>query len=81
MTALDVLKEFKDYLIILGRRNSKTQDMEKAKIIVEALEKQIPKKPKDDGWLYCPVCGKDVCVEKPKHCSVCGQALDWSDTE
>ena len=44
-----------------------------------ALKKQIPMKPKDEGWLYCPVCGKDVCVDKPEYCSDCGQKLDWSD--
>ena len=73
MTALDVLKEFKDYLIILGRRNSKTQDMEKAKIIVEALEKQTPKKP-------FQACGH-ATNKTMNYCPMCGQALDWSDTE
>lgn len=49
--------------------------------IIEALKKQTAMKPKDEGWLYCPVCGKDVCVEKPKYCSDCGQKLDWSEEE
>lgn len=49
------------------------------KAIADALKKQIPMKPKDEGWLYCPVCGKDVCVDKPEYCSDCGQKLDWSD--
>lgn len=57
------------------------EDIEHYNNIVNAIEKQIPKKPKNDGWLYCPICGKDVCVEKPKHCSDCGQAIDWSDVE
>lgn len=30
----------------------------------EAVEKQVPKEPKDDGWLYCPVCGRDVLTDK-----------------
>lgn len=47
-------------------------------MINEALKKQMPMKPKDEGWLYCPVCGKDVCVEQPEYCSDCGQKLDWS---
>ena len=44
-----------------------------------ALEKQIPKKPKDDGWLYCPICGRDVLLDRFNYCPDCGQALDWSD--
>lgn len=51
------------------------------KAIVSALKKSVPQKPTDKGWLYCPVCGKDVCVDHPRYCSDCGQALDWSDTE
>ena len=47
----------------------------------EALEKQIPKKLKDDGWLYCPICGRDVLMDRFNYCPDCGQALDWSDTE
>ena len=46
---------------------------------IEALEKQIPKKLKDDGWLYCPICGRDVLMDKFDYCPDCGQALDWSD--
>jgi hypothetical protein len=50
------------------------------KLIIEALEKQIPKKLKDDGWLYCPICGRDVLMDRFDYCPDCGQALDWSDT-
>ena len=46
---------------------------------IEALEKQIPKKLKDDGWLYCPICGRDVLMDRFNYCPDCGQALDWSD--
>ena len=49
------------------------------KLIIEALEKQIPKKLKDDGWLYCPICGRDVLMDRFDYCPDCGQALDWSD--
>ena len=49
------------------------------KLIREALEKQIPKKLKDDGWLYCPICGRDVLMDRFDYCPHCGQALDWSD--
>ena len=49
------------------------------KLIREALEKQIPKKLKDDGWLYCPICGRDVLLDRFNYCPDCGQALDWSE--
>ena len=49
------------------------------KLVREALEKQIPKKLKGDGWLYCPICGRDVLMDKFDYCPDCGQALDWSD--
>ena len=49
------------------------------KLIREALEKQIPKKLKGDGWLYCPICGRDVLMDRFDYCPHCGQALDWSD--
>ena len=48
---------------------------ENAKIAIEALEKQLPKKPKkmkysvlvDDGWKYkCPICGC-ACGENIYH--------------
>ena len=49
------------------------------KTAIEALEKQIPKKLKDDGWLYCPICGRDVLMDRFDYCPDCGQALDWSE--
>ena len=55
---------------------------------IQALEKQIPKKPhknfeKFSGvWCSCgKYLGKVYFVEKPSFCSDCGQKLDWSDEE
>ena len=65
------------------------------RIAIQALEKQIPKKPrKTDSYrgvlkrIYayvCPTCG-NVCLEKYMNerqntmfCWNCGQRLDWSD--
>ena len=56
-------------------------------IAVEAMEKQIPKKPKykaEDRFVknhfteypYCPVCKKEV-VAGDIFCVMCGQAIDW----
>lgn len=66
-------------------------------IAIQALEKQIPKKPrKTDSYrgmlirVYayaCPTCG-NACLEKYMNerqntmfCWNCGQKLDWSDEE
>lgn len=57
---------------------------------IEALEKQIPKKPREavqSGFFWCPACSKAIKmrIEGSKinisHCPFCGQALDWGETE
>lgn len=73
--------------------------MEKNGLAIEALEKQIPKKPikanyivkvngvdtllDENEFTKCPSCiYKDIEVKHgQKCCHICGQALDWSDTE
>ena len=62
-------------------------------MIVQALEKQIPKKQTYEGdgyapdgtfvwdeWL-CPCCGKryEVDYDDYDYCPNCGQKIDWSD--
>lgn len=51
-------------------------------IAIEALEKQLPKKPKKNGDLACS-CGliiqrknRRTCLH---YCHNCGQAIDWSE--
>lgn len=62
------------------------------KLIIEALEKQIPKKPINEECYYlCPCCRGDLGVSDddifiyelsmPKYCSNCGCALDWSEVK
>ena len=86
MNALDVLNEYKAYLKILARRpNGREKDAEKAKIIIDALEKQVEKKPfipfdSMFGSYVCPVCQLVVC-KLACYCEECGQALDWSDKD
>lgn len=52
---------------------------------IEALEKQIAKKPviyKGTNRADCPICGMTVRgIDKPfgDFCSKCGQRLDWSE--
>lgn len=55
--------------------------------IIEALEKQIPKKPIEHivnkvGFPYyeCPICG-ECDVYGQKYCDECGQKLDWGEDD
>jgi hypothetical protein len=52
------------------------------RIAICALDKQIAKKPIEDGYYdkpcVCPFCGEPLdYVGCEKHCKVCGQALLW----
>ena len=56
------------------------------KIVSEALEKQIPKKPiYSTANITCPNCGEVLLyyfnVFELCYCDECGQALDWSDKD
>lgn len=63
--------------------------VEEMKFAIEALEKQIPKKPvtEKDKVIFgvvcrrCPECDSAVYSTTNLYCHKCGQALDWSDTE
>ena len=64
-----------------------------SEIVVEAMRKQIPKKPKKiDHWRLCPTCHEkngfsyDYLVgmkqrghEDISYCIGCGQAIDWEE--
>lgn len=72
--------------IVLGRASGKsTLESVRIKAIckaVEALKKQIPKKPYD--IVHCPLCKievelQPVDAEQVTYCLHCGQAIDWSD--
>ena len=72
--------------LILGRASSKSTleciRIEAIRKTIEALEKQIPKKPYD--IVHCPLCKIEVELqpidtEQVTYCLHCGQAIDWSD--
>lgn len=54
-------------------------------LAIEALEKQIPKKPRETRCaLMCSSCGHKITEKGCKklnrlYCKKCGQAIDWSD--
>ena len=58
-------------------------------VIIHALEKQIPKKPKcidkETETFDCPCCGHTIIALDDmtihNNCLMCGQKLDWSDTD
>ena len=58
-----------------------------AQMAINALEKQIPKKPIIETYRYttlfiCPYCERKQGIKyKQYHCIECGQKLDWSDEE
>ena len=60
--------------------------LELNKIVSEALERQIPKKPIDNieqEWFECPTCRRVVVLYhngKRHHCE-CGQSLKWEDID
>lgn len=92
MTYQEVLKHFNS----LQKRYTTEHNgvmCEKVKVAVEAIEKQIPKKPKEtDAYphrLHCPYCTWTLCYNKEnansfrmmhmfRYCPECGQAIDWS---
>lgn len=59
-----------------------------AHVAIEALEKQIPKKPygTNGNWMNlsmnrCPYCKTYPLNPKDDYCPNCGQALDWEKEE
>lgn len=92
MTYEEALEYAKSYITLKG---IPIDSKEATKCIVEALEKQIPKKPTYTGEknVYgavvriCNECGDKVCIspmakEYENYCRSCGKRLtDWSEVE
>ena len=89
MTYEEAIKHFKS----LQKRYTKEHNgrmCEKVNLALEALDKQIPKKPLHMYKnYYCPICKEDgwmlwddaIPNDMDKYCGKCGQAIDWSDDE
>ena len=82
------------YLISGDCTDNQMDFIEEIEMAINALEKQIPKKPKKkeesqySTFYDCPCCGGylvskidgELCGgQKFKYCYRCGQALDWND--
>lgn len=89
MTESEAIEVFKERLTLIKEHYAgEVKDYEKAlEIGIQALEKQIPKKPIIETYRYttlfiCPYCERKQGIKyKQYHCIECGQKLDWSDDE
>lgn len=99
--AIECLKNEK-LCILITDKNECTRECSKCDLVmetdtlltaydmaIEAIEKQIPKKPINQSEEYdrtygnCPCCGEMV-VDYPddfRVCSNCGQAINWGEEE
>jgi hypothetical protein len=88
MTAQEAIKELNYDETAYGGKCTKPV----REVAIEALEKQIPKKPdlEADGYAdgqlvydtwICPCCGEyyEVDYDDYDYCPNCGQAIDWSE--
>ena len=80
MTNEEAIENLK-YLISDDCTDTQHDFVKEIKIAIEALEKQIPKKPYwENGVWHCKSCGLYIFSDE-YFCPVCGQAIDWRDGE
>ena len=87
MTDSEAIKILKRDLQIQLENKALPDGIEAVKLAIQALEKQIPKKPilandmmTKDNFLMCPCCEfrfPDSLVFLKTRCWNCGQKLDW----
>lgn len=75
-----MIRDNKSVTSLCARLKAKIENLT---IAIEALEKQLPKKPiehpaKFAPFYECPSCG-NMDVYGQKKCDHCGQRLDWSE--
>ena len=91
MTYEEAIKNINALNAVCGQKDLYDAEFESAlALAIEALEKQIPKKPivreAEDSFGYvkhvlCPNCEKvDFGYERPCFCRLCGQAIDWEES-
>lgn len=87
MTYEEAIKNINALNAVCGQKGLYDAEFESAlALAIEALEKQIPKKPLHmHKNYYCPICKEDgwmlwddaVPNDMDKYCGKCGQAIDW----
>ena len=89
MTNEEVIENLK-YLISDDCTDTQHDFVEEIKIAIDALEKQIPKKPLHmHKNYYCPICKENgwmlwddaIPNDMDSFCGICGQAIDWEVSE
>ena len=87
MTESEAIKILQRDLQIQLENKALPDGIEAIQIAIQALEKQIPKKPvKSENQVaryvntyYCPICNLGITgTNIAKWCYHCGQKLDWS---
>ena len=91
MTYEEAIKNINALNAVCGQKDFYDAEFENAlALAIEALEKQIPKKPLHmHKNYYCPICKEDgwmlwddaIPNDMDNYCGICGQAIDWSDDE
>ena len=78
MTNEEVIENLK-YLISDDCTDTQHDFVKEIKIAIEALEKQVPKKPPNHDGMVCPSCNSKARYGHPYeyYCPHCGQAIDW----
>ena len=87
--AVEKLKNMRLFMQITDKNSEHKfaeDDYKANEMAIQALEKQIPKKPdftEDKEFALCPCCNGKGLLNKQKYCDNCGQKidLDWSDAE
>ena len=91
MTHEEAIKNINALNAVCGKKDFYDSEFESAlALAIEALEKQIPKKPLHmHKNYYCPICKEDgwmlwddaIPNDMDKYCGMCGQAIDWEESE
>ena len=85
MTEIEAKTIIERDLNCMKQNKALPDSIESMEIAINALEKQIEKKPYKDNENgiyekeYCPICHRSL-FPNDHHC-ICGQAIDWSDEE
>ena len=92
MTYEEAIKSINALNAVCGKKDFYDTEFENAlALAIDALEKQIPKKPiireAEDSfgfvkYILCPNCEKvDFGYERHCFCRLCGQAIDWEESK
>ena len=91
MTYEEAIKNINALNAVCGQKDFYDAEFESAlALAIEALKKQIPKKPLHmHKNYYCPICKEDVWIlwddavpnDMDKYCGKCGHAIDWEENK